>query len=129
MARVLDAEGFAAWFSTFLPHVTLESHILTTYAVTDESDGYLAHLNGLNLTRAGQLIRIGNALRRARGTNGQDSTAALLTTAVSPLLNAGLDSVMTDEFMSSHWLASFAWDALTSAAADTDFPFIHTPKR
>lgn len=119
MTRVLDAEAFAPWFATFLPDLTPESRILATFTVTDESDGYLAHLNGLNLTRAGQLIRIGKALRRA---DGGGETAAVVEAAVPPLLEPGLASVMTDEFMSSHWLASFAWDALASAATPRAFP-------
>ncbi|WP_246295223.1 DUF2891 family protein [Arthrobacter wenxiniae] len=113
MARVLGPDSFASWFAAFLPDLAPDSRMLASYAVTDESDGYLAHLNGLNLTRAGQLIRIGRVLRRA-GTAGR--AAAVVEAAVPPLLEAGLAAVMTDEFMSSHWLASFAWDALASAA-------------
>lgn len=113
MARVLDSSAFAAWFATFLPDLAPDARILATYTVTDESDGYLAHLNGLNLTRAGQLIRIGQALHLAEGAEG---VADVVEAAVAPLLDAGMKSVMTEEFMSSHWLASFAWDALASAA-------------
>ncbi|MCQ9164861.1 MULTISPECIES: DUF2891 family protein [unclassified Arthrobacter] len=112
MARVLGPDSFTSWFDAFLPGLTPDARILAPYTVTDESDGYLAHLNGLNLTRAGQLLRISRALRR---TSDGGATAAVLENALPPLLEAGLDAVMTDEFMSSHWLASFAWDALASA--------------
>ena len=62
MARVLDADAFAEWFDAFLPGLSADDRILAKATVTDESDGYLAHLNGLNLTRAGQIIRIRKAL-------------------------------------------------------------------
>ena len=45
------------------------------------------------------------------------ANAAVLQAALDILPDAGLDAVVTAEFMSSHWLASFAWDALTSKAA------------
>ncbi|MDD1476070.1 DUF2891 family protein [Arthrobacter sp. H16F315] len=112
MARVLDADAFAAWFAAFLPGLAPDDRILAKATVTDESDGYLAHLNGLNLTRAGQLIRIRRALSAAEGTA---EPVRVLDLAMQPLLAAGLAAVSTEEFMSSHWLASFAWDALASA--------------
>ncbi|WP_427015740.1 DUF2891 family protein [Pseudarthrobacter sp. P1] len=117
MARVLDAEAFAAWFAAFLPGLSVDDRILAKATVTDESDGYLAHLNGLNLTRAGQIIRVGKALRGAGAASaaGTSDAASVLDEALVPLLAAGMSSVITEEFMSSHWLASFAWDALTSA--------------
>ncbi|XAS69104.1 DUF2891 family protein [Micrococcaceae bacterium Sec5.7] len=119
MAKALGAKDFAAWFEAFLPGLSAGSRILAPATVTDESDGYLAHLNGLNLTRAGQIIRIRNRLRGegspSQNTDGRESAAlAVLDAALDPLLTAGLNAVITEEFMSSHWLASFAWDALTS---------------
>ncbi|MET3919271.1 DUF2891 family protein [Arthrobacter sp. UYEF20] len=111
MVRVLAADDFSRWFDAFLPGLSADAHILAKATVTDESDGYLAHLNGLNLTRAGQIIRIRKALAAGGATNAVD----VLGEALEPLLSAGLSSVVTEEFMSSHWLASFAWDALVSA--------------
>lgn len=112
MSRVLDADAFPAWFARFLPDLRTDSRILARAAVTDESDGYLAHLNGLNLSRAGQLFRIRKALA---GSETTVEVQAVLDTAAPPLLVAGMEAVNTAEFMSSHWLASFAWDALASA--------------
>ncbi|WP_426975501.1 DUF2891 family protein [Pseudarthrobacter sp. O4] len=111
MARVLEADDFSRWFDAFLPGLSVDARILAKATVTDESDGYLAHLNGLNLTRAGQIIRI----RKALAAGGATSAVDVLDEALEPLLSAGLSSVVTEEFMSSHWLASFAWDALVSA--------------
>jgi hypothetical protein len=112
MARILDPVEFAAWFPAFLPGLAPASRILQPVSVTDETDGYMVHLHGLNLSRAGQAARIITALD-ASGASGTAS-AAVLRTALDPLLNTGLEAVVTAEFMSSHWLASFAWDALSS---------------
>lgn len=120
MARILPAGEFVPWFAAFLPGLEETSRILAKATVTDESDGYLAHLNGLNLSRAGQIIRISKTLRTAvpvpDSTGGAelDRTLAVLDSALQPLLGAGLESVRSEEYMSSHWLASFAWDALIS---------------
>ena len=111
MARVLKADDFSRWFDAFLPGLSADARILAKATVTDESDGYLAHLNGLNLTRAGQIIRI----RKVLAAGGPSPAVTVQDEALEPLLSAGLSSVLTEEFMSSHWLASFAWDALASA--------------
>ena len=112
MARVLGPVEFAAWFPAFLPGLAPASRILQPVSVTDETDGYMVHLHGLNLSRAGQAARIIEALG-ASGTSGTAS-AEVLRTALDPLLGTGLEAVVTTEFMASHWLASFAWDALSS---------------
>lgn len=114
MARILEPAVFAEWFSAFLPGLEPSSRILQPVSVTDETDGYMAHLHGLNLSRAGQAARILRVLDAGGGAGA--ANAALLRTTLDPLLDAGLDAVVTAEFMSSHWLASFAWDALTNKA-------------
>ena len=118
MARVMEPEAFTHWFSAFLPGLAPSSPILQPVSVTDETDGYMVHLHGLNLSRAGQAARVLQALEAA-GAAGAAGTAdaATLRSALPPLLGAGLDAVVTTDFMSSHWLASFGWDALTSTAA------------
>jgi hypothetical protein len=110
MQRVLPPDAFAAWFDRFLPGLGGESRILTPVGVTDESDGYIVHLHGLNLSRAGQLARVAHALRRAPSSSAEPVLAA----AVEPLLRAGLSALDSEDFMSTHWLASFAWDAISS---------------
>lgn len=116
MRRVLTADGFADWFAGFLPDLTAESRILQPVGVTDETDGYLVHLHGLNLTRAGQVARIIATLRES-STSEASAAAAVLNEALDPLLKAGLRGLESGDFMSTHWLASFAWDALGSVAA------------
>ncbi|OMH26703.1 hypothetical protein BKD30_04760 [Tersicoccus phoenicis] len=65
MARVLSPTDFAGWFRRFLPDLDAGSAMLAPVGVSDETDGYLVHLHGLNLSRAGQLARILAVLREA----------------------------------------------------------------
>ncbi|MCC3270443.1 hypothetical protein LJ751_13950 [Arthrobacter sp. zg-Y809] len=44
------------------------------------------------------------------------ANAAVLQAALDILPDAGLDAVVTTGFMSSYWLGSIAWDALTGKA-------------
>lgn len=113
LATVLPAAQLATWLAEFLPGVNSDSPILRPAVVTDPTDPQMVHLDGLNLSRGGQLLRISAALKKAK-TGGD---AATLDNAAGELLELGLRAVMTDEFVSSHWLASFAWDALDSAGS------------
>ena len=103
MSRVLSGEEFARWFAAFLPDPISVTGLAV---VADKSDGQMAHLDGLNLSRAGALYRICRVL----GTAGRDTTA--LHRVADELFAYGLESVQTEEYVSSHWLASFAWDAM-----------------
>jgi len=114
MQRILAPQEFAAWFARFLPGLSAASPILRPANVTDETDGYMVHLHGLNLSRSGQAARILRTLRSAREEQANEVLHDVLHEALEPLLEAGLAAVVTSEFMSSHWLASFAWDAMES---------------
>lgn len=100
MARALPPGEFAPWFAAFLPQ---PNAVVRPAIVTDKTDPQMVHLDGLNLSRAGALYRISNALGCAE-----------LRESADVLLTYGMEAVQTDEFVSSHWLASFAWDALLS---------------
>ncbi|TFD75568.1 DUF2891 family protein [Cryobacterium psychrophilum] len=108
--RVLGPHEFADWFTAFLPGLAADSRILKPVRVTDESDGYFVHLHGLNLSRAGQIARILAALEGAGGWDAgiRSEGASTLRTALEPLLRAGLAAAVAPDFMSSHWLATFA---------------------
>ncbi len=114
MRTALDPEEFTSWFTAFLPGLNEESKILQTVSVSDETDGHMTHLHGLNLTRSGQIARILGTLRE-----GGASSSAVLESAMDRLARAGLKGLQSEDFMSSHWLASFAWDARTSISALT----------
>jgi hypothetical protein len=95
--RVLRSREFGAWFDRFVPDLPLRPE-----KVTDPSDGQLAHLDGLNLSRAWMLEGIAAALPADHPRR----------TSVLQLANqhraAGLSSVTGEHYEGGHWLASFA---------------------
>ncbi|KQM88747.1 hypothetical protein ASE67_03195 [Sphingomonas sp. Leaf23] len=106
MQRLLPADAFAAWFADFLPRLSdgEPSSLLTPAWVSDRSDGRIAHLDGLNLSRAWAMRAIAPAVGGAAGQ--------VLATAADDHLAVALDQVAGD-YMGEHWLASFALLAIT----------------
>jgi hypothetical protein len=105
LRRVLSRTSFAAWLTDFFPTLTpaTGSNWLTPGVVTDKSDGKLAHLDGLNTSRAWMLEGIISGLPR------DDARIAPLRLAAAAHREAGLDAVLGDmHYMGSHWLGSFA---------------------
>ncbi|MFT2090127.1 DUF2891 domain-containing protein [Paraglaciecola sp. 2405UD69-4] len=105
MRRVLPAAEYAKWLGDFLPSIPTDgsSNWLTVATVADKSDGKLAHLDGLNLSRAWMLEGIASAL------NKQDPRVNALVSAAKNHKEAGINSVIHDmHYMGSHWLGSFA---------------------
>lgn len=109
MSRVLGSD-FSAWFDAFLPDVARgePATLFTPATVSDRSDGKIAHLDGLNLSRAWCWRRIAAAL----DPNHPVHTRALNTAETH--LTAALPHIAGD-YMGEHWLASFALLALESA--------------
>jgi hypothetical protein len=107
MRRVFPNEEFARWFDRFLPKLGARepATLFTPATVTDRSDGKLAHLDGLNLSRAWCQRSIARALPAG------DPRAALLVETAQEHLAAGLAHVAGD-YMGEHWLATFALLAL-----------------
>jgi hypothetical protein len=106
MRRALPSDDFPAWFARFLPRVA-ESQPATLFApatVSDRADGKIAHLDGVNLSRAWCWRSIASALPAGPV---RDSAFA----AAQPHLDASLPHVAGD-YMGEHWLASFALLAL-----------------
>ncbi|HEY6867413.1 MAG TPA: DUF2891 domain-containing protein, partial [Candidatus Eisenbacteria bacterium] len=64
MRRVLEPEQFSGWLGRLLPDLEGEAAVrwLTPVVPTDRADGKLAHLDGLNLSRAWMLEGIVGAL-------------------------------------------------------------------
>ncbi|MBX3144121.1 MAG: DUF2891 domain-containing protein [Trueperaceae bacterium] len=110
MRRLLPSAEFLPWLGRFLPGLArLEPRTLFSPAVvTDRSDGQIAHLDGLNLSRAWCLRSLANAL-----PSSDDATAALAAAAATHL-DAALEHV-TGDYMGEHWLATFAALALDEA--------------
>lgn len=116
MRRVLDPTEFADWFDLFLPGLSTSDRILSVVEVPDVVDGHIVHLHGLNLSRGGCLARIAGTLAEA----GAD-TAVVETLAdrAGELYRAGLHHTLHGHYVSTHWLATFAWDAALSLDALT----------
>ncbi|MCY7297428.1 DUF2891 domain-containing protein [Alteromonas sp. a30] len=105
MRRVLEEKAFARWLTAFFPTLTENSGSdwLIPGVVTDKSDGKLAHLDGLNISRAWMLEGIISGLPQ------DDIRISALKLAVESHRKAGLDAVFGDmHYMGSHWLGSFA---------------------
>ncbi len=107
MRRVLPASEFDPWFDRFLPRLAERqpTTLFTPAIVADRSDGKIAHLDGLNLSRAW-------CQRALAGALGEDDPrrAHLMDAAERHLADA-LAHVAGD-YMGEHWLATFALLAL-----------------
>lgn len=110
MSRVLDAAAFRRWFDAFLPHVGAgePASLFTPATVSDRTDGKIAHLDGLNLTRAWCWRVIAAKLGPSHPVAARAEATAAVHLAVS-LPHLG------DDYMGEHWLATFALLALEAA--------------
>jgi hypothetical protein len=105
MRRVMTQKEFSQWLTTFSPTLAegTGNDWLIPAIVTDKSDGKLAHLDGLNTSRAWMLEGIISALP------SDDVRLAPLRHAAETHRQSGLDAVLVDlHYMGSHWLGSFA---------------------
>jgi hypothetical protein len=109
MRRVLPPQEFAAWLDGFLPGLgTREPDTLFTPAeVSDRTDPFIVHLDGLNLSRAWCLRGIASSLAES------DRRSAILRNAAAVHLTAGMSGLVGGNYMGEHWLATFATLALT----------------
>jgi len=109
MRRILAPAEFRDWFARFLPGAAegRPAALFHPARVSDRSDGKIAHLDGLNLSRAWCLRGLASAL------DGADPRRALFTAAADRHLAASLPHVAGD-YMGEHWLATFALLALTA---------------
>jgi hypothetical protein len=107
MSRVLDASAFRAWFDAFLPRVAdgQPATLFVPATVSDRSDGKIAHLDGLNLSRAWCWRAIAAALGPAH------PVAARAERTATDHLAASLPH-LGEDYMGEHWLATFALLAL-----------------
>jgi hypothetical protein len=110
MRRILDAREFRDWLARFLPGIeTREPPTLFNPAVvSNRSDPYIVHLDGLYLSRAWCWRAIGRALP------SDDPRAMIATTAADAHRAAGMAGVSSGEYVGDHWLATFAVLALTT---------------
>jgi hypothetical protein len=107
MSRVLRGEEFVTWFDAFLPGAAQEmpATLFTPAHVSDRTDGKIAHLDGLNLSRAWAWRSIANPLS-ARHPAFRPAYAAAMRH-----IDASLPHI-ADDYMGSHWLPTYALLAL-----------------
>ena len=112
MARLLLEGDFRPWFDRFLPRLASGEPraLFEPVRVSDGTDGKIAHLDGLNLSRAWCWRELAGALPSG------DLRRALAEAAAERHLAAGLPHLEGD-YMGEHWLASFALLALTAEPA------------
>ena len=119
MRRVRDPETFAAWLDLFLPDLPRAGEPgtaawLTPEVVTDPTDGKVAHLDGLNLSRAWMLEGIASGLPEG------DPRVPGLVAVARRHAEAGLVSVTGEHYEGGHWLASFATYLVTQRGLALD---------
>lgn len=105
MHAVLPAQEFRPRLARFLPHLA-QGKPATLFApatVSDRTDGKIAHLDGLNLSRAWCWRLILDGV--------ENSARARVESAIETHIASALDHVSGD-YMGEHWLASFAALAL-----------------
>jgi hypothetical protein len=104
MRRQLTAAQFSSWLSGFLPGIPTNGRAdwLAPGVVTDRSDPKLAHIDGLNLSRAWMLEGIASALPP------NDRRRASLMAAARAHEQASLPAVTGEHYEGGHWLGTFA---------------------
>ena len=109
LRRLVPAGTFAPWFNRFLPRLAERepSTLFQPVTVTDRRDGKIAHLDGLNLSRAWCFRALAGTLPAG------DERRIAMEQAAGTHLAASLPHLFTD-YMGVHWLASFAVLAMGS---------------
>lgn len=109
LRRLLPAAEFGRWLSEFLPGLPTDGSAawLTPAVVADPADGRLAHLDGLNLSRAWNLEAVADALPEG------DARIGALRGAAETHRRAGLAAVTGEHYAGGHWLGTFATYLLT----------------
>jgi hypothetical protein len=104
MRRVLPGPEFARWLETFMPQVSRAKNgsWLRPVVSPDPSDPKLAHLDGLNLSRAWMLEGV------AAGLPKGDRRLPIMLAAAEEHKRAGLAAVTGKHYEGGHWLGSFA---------------------
>jgi hypothetical protein len=102
MASLLD--DFPAWFGRFLPGIAdgEPATLFRPVEVSDPNDGHIAHLHGLNLSRAWSFRRLAAALPDG------DPRAPVMLEAAERHAAASLDQAVGSNYHLEHWLPAYA---------------------
>jgi hypothetical protein len=109
IGRVLGPDAYPAWLEAFLPGIAegQPEALFTPAVVTDASDGQIAHLHGLNLSRAWGFLWIARHLPKG------DVRIDRLERAARDHATASLHEVSGSHYMVEHWLSAYATLALS----------------
>ena len=104
MRRILAPNEFASWLTAFMPQIPTAPNAdwLPVVVSPDPSDPKLAHLDGLNLSRAWMLEGI------ISGLPADDPRRPALEATAAAHKQAGLAAVTRAHYEGGHWLGSFA---------------------
>jgi len=104
MGQLMPTDAFARWLAAFLPDISdrAPAALFTPAIVSDASDGQIAHLHGLNASRAWCWRRLAELLPED-DPRVEPALAAMRTHAA-----AALPHVAGDDYMVEHWLAAYA---------------------
>jgi hypothetical protein len=118
MRRVLAPAEFATWLRAFMPQIPSAANTdwLPVTVSPDPSDPKLAHLDGLNLSRAWMIEGIISALP------ADDARRPALAATAEAHRRAGLAAVTGAHYEGGHWLGSFAVYLVTARGDQRDKP-------
>ncbi len=110
MRRVLDPIAFTSWFDRFLPRIASgdPGTLFAPAIVSDRGDETLAHLDGLNLSRAWCWRSL------AMTFSSDDARVPLMQATADTLFDASYPHISGDS-AGEHWLATFALLVLNAA--------------
>ncbi len=120
MRRVLPQKEFASWLKQFMPQIPVgregseNADWLRVEISPDPSDPKLAHLDGLNLSRAWMLEGILSPLA------DDDPRRPALQAAADAHRHAGLAAVTGEHYEGGHWLGGFAVYLTTQRGSEPD---------
>ena len=115
MRRVLGPDEFGRWLSDFLPGIPRKTGAawLQPAVVTDRADPKLAHIDGLNLSRAWMLKGI------AQGLPPGDGRIAVLLDSSVRHGEAALPAVTGEHYEGGHWLGTYAVYLMSGAGGSS----------
>jgi hypothetical protein len=104
MSCLLPSTQFPRWLSAFLPGIARgePKALFMPAQVSDSSDGQIAHLHGLNASRAWCWRRLAAALPSS------DERIERMLDAAQEHAGAALPHAVGDHYMVEHWLAAYA---------------------
>jgi hypothetical protein len=110
MASLLPRDEFAAWLDRFLPQIANgePASLFSPAIISDPADGHIAHLHGLNLSRAWCWQRLASALPET------DRRVPIMLAVAETNADASLDQAVASDYVLEHWLACYAVLLLTA---------------